>query len=141
MQKTKVITMNGNSNVIAAIAADEDIGKRADVFVSRAAGVTRSAAANLIEKGAVLINGKKIAKSVKVQKDDVLEVEMPEPEMCEVAPENIPLDIVYEDDDILVINKPKGMVVHPACGNYEGTLVNALLGYCKDSFGNFGGRR
>lgn len=131
--------MNNNSNIIVAVAADEDIGKRADVFVSKAADVTRSAAAALIEKGAVSVNGKVCTKSLKISSGDRIEIEMPEPQICEVLPENIPLDVVYEDSDVIVINKPQGMVVHPAPGHTTGTLVSALMYHCGDSLSDING--
>ena len=131
--------MNSEINKTAAVAADEDIGKRADVFVSKTAGVTRSAAASLIEKGAVTVNGKVCTKSLKMSLGDTVEIELPEPEMCEAVPENIPLDVVYEDEDVIVVNKPQGMVVHPAPGHLTGTLVSALLYYCGDSLSDING--
>lgn len=138
MQKMIRIMMN-EENKITAKAENGDIGKRADVFVSKAAGVTRSAAAALMEKGAVIINGKIAAKSVKITAGDKVEIELPEPELCQVKAENIPLDIVYEDDDVIVINKPQGMVVHPAPGHTEGTLVSALMYHCKDCLSDING--
>ncbi|MBE6588378.1 MAG: RluA family pseudouridine synthase [Ruminococcaceae bacterium] len=131
--------MSTENNIVSAIAEKEDIGKRADVFVSKAAEVTRSAASGLIEKGAVTVNGKKASKSYKMAEGDVVEIELPEPEMCEVAPENIPLDVVYEDEDVIVINKPQGMVVHPAPGHSTGTLVSALMYHCGDSLSDING--
>lgn len=131
--------MNNSENKIAVFAAEEDIGKRADVFVSKAADVTRSAAATLMEKGAVTINGKKATKSMKMSLGDMVEIELPEPELCEVKAENIPLSIVYEDDDVIVINKPQGMVVHPAPGHTDGTLVSALMYHCKDCLSDING--
>lgn len=116
-----------------------DIGKRADAFLAEKTGLTRSAAARLIENGNVLLFGKTIAKNYKLRQGDVLEAELPEPEEAEAVPQDIPLDIIYEDLDIIVINKPKGMVVHPAAGNPDGTLVNALLYHCKDSLSGIGG--
>lgn len=141
MQKIplKVMKMSTEKNIITAVAENEDIGKRADVFVSKACDITRSAATGLMEKGAVTINGKKASKSYKMALADVVEVELPEPEMCEVLPENIPLDVVYEDDDVIVINKPQGMVVHPAPGHTTGTLVSALMYHCKDSLSDING--
>lgn len=131
--------MSSEMNIITQTGTAEDIGKRADVFVSKAAEITRSAAAALIEKGAVKLNGKVCTKSVKISEGDIIEIEIPEPEMCEVLPENIPLDVAYEDDDVIVINKPQGMVVHPAPGHSTGTLVSALLYYCKDSLSDING--
>lgn len=113
--------------------------ERIDVFVASFAGVTRSAAAGLCAKGQVLVGGKAVAKNYRTRIGDIVEVTIPEPESDDAAPENIPLDVVYEDDDIVVINKPVGMVVHPAAGNREGTLVNALLYRLGDSLSGIGG--
>ena len=117
----------------------EEKGTRLDQFVATNADLTRSASARLIEDGSVTVNGKTAAKNYKVNKGDVVEVTLPEPEASEALPENIPLDIVFEDDDIIVINKPVGMVVHPAAGNPSGTLVNALLYHCGTSLSGVGG--
>ena len=123
-----------------SIAAEPfDVGKRVDAFVAEKTELTRSAAARLIENGSVLLFDKSIPKNYKIRSGDVLDIELPMPESAEAMPENIPLDIVYEDGDIVVINKPKGMVVHPAAGNQSGTLVNALLYHCKDSLSGIGG--
>ena len=116
-----------------------DIGKRIDAFVSEKTQLTRSAAARLIESGDIAVNGKTVAKNYKLRAGDTVDIELPEPEDSEACPENIPLDIVYEDSDIVVVNKPKGMVVHPAPGNPNGTLVNALLYHCRDSLSGIGG--
>ena len=94
---------------------------------------------NLFESDAILINGKKVKKSYKVCNGDVISVTLPESELLDVIAENIPIDIVYEDDDLLVVNKQKGMVVHPAPGNYSGTLVNALLYHCGDRLSTING--
>ena len=110
-----------------------DIGKRADAFISEKTGMTRSAAVRLIESGDALINGKEFQKNYKLRTGDAVTLEIPEAEPDVAEPENIPLDIVYEDEDIVVVNKPKGMVVHPAAGNPTGTLVNALLYHCKQA--------
>ncbi len=112
---------------------------RADVFAAETAGVSRSRAAGLIREGAVAINGKIAAKNDKVKPGDRVTVSLPEPRVYELQPENIPLDVVFEDDDLLVVNKPKGMVVHPAVGNESGTLVNALLFHCGDSLSGING--
>ena len=103
-------------------------------------GHSRSALAQLIDQEAVLLNGRPAAKSAKPAAGDRLEVLLPDPEPMNAEPENIPLDIVYEDDRLLVVNKPKGMVVHPAPGNYQGTLVNALLYHCAGSLSGIGGQ-
>lgn len=117
----------------------EQIGSRLDLFVSQVVEISRSAAVKLIESGEVTVNGKPSEKKRTVNASDVIEITLPEPEEYEVEAENIPLNIVYEDDMIIVINKPSGMVVHPAPGNYSGTLVNALLYHCKDSLSGIGG--
>lgn len=118
---------------------DTDIGKRLDAVAAEAADITRSAAARLIEEGAILVGGKAQPKKYSVRSGDEIEITLPECKECEALPEDIPLDVVYEDDYIIVINKPKGMVVHPAPGNYSGTLVNALLHHCRGSLSGIGG--
>lgn len=112
---------------------------RIDVFTAQAADVTRSRAAKLIEDGYVLIDGKTASKNDKLNNGSKVTVTLPDPVSYDVKPENIPLDIVYEDGDLLVVNKPKGMVVHPAAGNFEGTLVNALMYHCKESLSGING--
>lgn len=118
---------------------ENDTGVRLDVFISENTELSRSAAAKLIEGGSVTVNSQPREKKYEIKTGDEIEISLPEPEPCEALPENIPLDIVYEDDDILVINKPSGMVVHPAPGNYTGTLVNALLYHCGNSLSGIGG--
>ncbi|MBT1278902.1 RluA family pseudouridine synthase [Thermoanaerobacter sp. CM-CNRG TB177] len=113
----------------------EDEGKRIDVFLAAELDYTRSYIKKLIVDGLVFVNGKTVKPSYKVKENDEVVVNIPEAEKIDVLPENIPLDILYEDDDIIVINKPQGMVVHPAPGNYSGTLVNALLYHCKNLSG------
>ena len=120
-------------------ARPEDAGLRLDAVVAQAAEITRSSAARLIEEGCVLVSGENRAKKYTVKCGDEIELTLPECKECAALPENIPLDVVYEDDDIIVINKPQGMVVHPAPGNYSGTLVNALLFRCRDSLSGIGG--
>ena len=117
----------------------QDAGKRLDAFLAENTDLSRSAAAKLIESGAVTVNGKKTEKKYLIKEGDEAEVILPEVEEYEAVPENIPLNVVYEDSDIIVINKPSGMVVHPAPGNYTGTLVNALLYHCKNSLSGIGG--
>ena len=112
---------------------------RIDVFTAKTTEITRSRAAGLIADGNVLINGKAAAKNAKVKDGDSVTITLPDPETYDITPENIPLDIVYEDSDLLVVNKPKGMVVHPAAGNYSGTLVNALMYHCGDSLSGING--
>ena len=126
-------------NDVTLTSLPSDVGKRADSYLSDALGVTRSAAVRLIEGGDVLLFGKSIQKNYKIRQGDIFTVELPEPEPYEVVAEDIPIDVVYEDRDIIVVNKPKGMVVHPAAGNPSGTLVNALMYHCKDSLSGIGG--
>lgn len=118
---------------------ESDTPQRIDVFVGLLAGVSRSRAAELLENGKVKVNGTLATKKTKLKNGDTVSVEVPDPIVYDVTPENIPLDIVYEDNDILVVNKPKGMVVHPAAGNYSGTLVNALMYHCGDSLSGING--
>lgn len=114
-------------------------GVRLDAFISSELDISRSLAAELIDGGKVTVNGKLAKKSNKVMTGNEVSVELPELSEPEALPEDIPLDIVYEDDDLLVVNKPKGMVVHPAPGNPDGTLVNALLYHCKGSLSGING--
>ena len=117
-----------------------NVGERIDKFLSNSIeNTTRSAVVNLIECNNVLVNGAETTKNYKLKQGDSITVNIPEPVEYEAEAENIPLDIVYEDEDLLVVNKPKGMVVHPAVGNYEGTLVNALLYHCGDSLSGING--
>jgi len=116
-----------------------DAGKRLDVYVSEAAELSRSAATRLIEDKNVNVDGKSAAKNLKVAEGMKICVTLPEAEPSEALPEDIPLDVIYEDSDIIVVCKPQGMVVHPAAGNTTGTLVNALLYHCRDSLSGIGG--
>ena len=103
-------------------------GERLDAFLARAVeDLTRSAAQRLIDEGCVLRNGKPAKKNDKLNPGDTIDVTIPEVKETEIVPTEIPLDIVYEDDDVIVLNKPKGLVVHPAAGHQEDTLVNGLL--------------
>ena len=124
---------------VTLTALEEDNGKRIDVFLSEKLEVSRSGAAKLIESGNVELNGKAVAKNLKIKTGTVFEVALPEPVPSEAVPQNIALDILYEDDDLLVVNKEKGMVVHPAAGNPDGTMVNALLYHAGDSLSGIGG--
>lgn len=101
--------------------------------------LSRSYIHKLIENKLVKVNSKEISKSYKLSINDVISITFPDPEPTEILPENIPLDVIYEDNDLLIVNKPKNMVVHPAPGNISGTLVNALLYYCKDSLSGING--
>lgn len=115
-------------------------GERIDKIIYQECELTsRSAAQKLIEDGNVTVNSLCVSKNYKAKSGDKISVVIPKPRELEILPENIPLDIRYEDNDLLVVNKPKGMVVHPAAGNYDGTLVNALLYHCKDSLSGING--
>lgn len=117
----------------------DDIGTRIDTVIAEREKISRSAGAKLVENGEVLVNGKTVAKNYKIRENDIIEIFYPDVLECELVPQDISLDIVYEDNDIIVINKPSGMVVHPAAGNPDGTLVNALLYHCGDSLSGVGG--
>lgn len=121
------------------IVSSENAKKRLDVYVFEALGVTRSSAQGMIDEGLVTVNGKRESKSYRLRENDLVEIEEQEAKELDVEPENIPLDIVFEDEDIVVINKPSGMVVHPAPGNESGTLVNALLYHCRDGLSGING--
>lgn len=103
---------------------------RLDKYIADNSEISRSFAAKLAEDGAVTVNGKAADKKLKLRQGDVIEIDVPEPDVLEAVPQDIPLDIVYEDDSLIVVNKPQGMVVHPAPGNPDGTLVNGLLFHC-----------
>ena len=121
------------------LTADQ-AGERLDAFLARSLpDLTRSAAQRLLEEGAVTLGGKPTKKNTKTAPGDVVEVTLPEPQPVEVVPQNIPLDIVYEDADVIVVNKPVGLVVHPAPGHPDGTLVNALLYHCGTSLSGING--
>lgn len=126
MEKIELITDDGES-------------RRLDMYVAENSEITRSRAAILIAQGNILVNGKKATKNTKLKCKDRVEIFLPDAEVYEVEPENIPLDVVYEDSSVLVVNKPKNMVVHPAAGNYSGTLVNAILYHCKGSLSGING--
>lgn len=114
----------------------ENIDKRLDVFITEQEdGLTRSRVQNLIEENNILLNGKKAKASYKLKLNDVIDITIPELKALSAEPQNIALDIVYEDEDFIVINKPKGLVTHPAPGSEDGTLVNALLYHCKNLSG------
>lgn len=117
-----------------------EAGVRLDKYVSEnAENISRSFAAKLAENGQITANGKTVGKNYKTAVGDILKIDLPEAEEAQILPEDIPLDIVYEDDDLLVVNKPQGMVVHPAPGNYSGTLVNALMFHCKGNLSAING--
>ena len=122
------------------IVEAEGAGQRIDRFLSgEDTGLSRSALQALVADGHVLCNGRLVAKSLKLKAGDTIVLEIPDAKPIEAVPQDIPLEIVYEDEHLLVVNKPKGMVVHPAPGNPDGTLVNALLWHCKGSLSGIGG--
>ena len=114
---------------------EPDAGARADVFLAAQLGVSRSNMQKLLDEGRVKRGEKVLKANYKVRAGEVITVDIPEPEPIEAVPEDIPLDIIYEDDDVVVLNKARGMVVHPAPGNYTGTMVNALLYHCENLSG------
>lgn len=115
-------------------------GQRIDKILREEKELTsRATVQRLIEEEKILVNNKKVKASYKLQENDVIEVEAEEAKKSELKPQEIPLDVIYEDNDIIVINKPKGMVVHPGNGNPEGTLANAVMARCKGSLSGIGG--
>lgn len=119
----------------------QEAGLRVDVFLSQQSGLTRSALQKLMEQGNVTCNGAALRKNAKTEVGATYQVSVPELREVEITAQEIPLDVVYEDDDLLVINKPKGMVVHPAAGHEDGTLVNALLHHCGESLSGINGEK
>ena len=114
--------------------------KRIDSYiVDQNIHLSRTTIKRLLEEGKILVNGNKQKPSYKPEQGDVITIEIPKAEEIDLKPQNIPIDVIYEDSDIIVVNKPKGMVVHPANGNPDGTLVNAILALCKDSLSGIGG--
>ena len=122
------------------IITPEESGERIDALFSRY-GFSRSGAARLLEQGLVLCNGKTVKKNHRPLAGDRVSWEEPEAEITDIYPQDIPLDVVYEDEDVIVINKQRGLVVHPAAGHPDGTLVNALLHHCGDSLSGVGGEK
>ena len=121
-------------------ASEESKNQRLDAFLASSLdGLTRSQATRLIESGEVAVNGRAVGKSYKLAGGEDIAVTLPEPEPVEAVPQDIPLDVVYEDADVIVVNKPSGMVVHPAPGHPDGTLVNALLYHCAGTLSGVGG--
>ena len=125
--------------MLTFVAEKEDIGKRLDVFLSEKGDITRSNAQKLLEDGCVCVNGITETKKYKIKESDEVQAFVPEPRVVDAVPQDIPIDIVYEDNDIIVVNKPQGMVVHPAAGNYDGTLVNALMFHTKGNLSAING--
>ena len=124
---------------IEITVAPEHKGDRLDRFLSVQMDVTRSAVERLLSEGAICVTGGEAVKNYRLRGGETVSVTLADPAPAEAQPENIPLDIIYEDEDIIVVNKPQGMVVHPAAGNENGTLVNALLYHCGDSLSGVGG--
>ena len=125
---------------VSVVADDDCLGGRIDRILSEVLSeYSRSFVQNLFTDGLVFCNGKQVSKSFKLKKGDRIEFTVPEPKKISLEPQNIPLDIIYEDNDLLVVNKPRGMVVHPAPGNYDSTLVNALLWHCKGNLSGING--
>lgn len=121
------------------VLAENEPGVRIDSYIAERAELSRSYAAKLCADGLVRQNGVPCGKNTKTAEGGVIEIDLPDPVAPDILPEDIPLDIVYEDDDLIVVNKPQGMVVHPANGNYTGTLVNALMYHCRDSLSGING--
>ena len=122
------------------IVKAEEKGKRIDAYISSYNNeISRTAVQRMIEEEIITVTNKKVKSSYKVQENDLIEIGENKPKEIELKAENIPIDIVYEDEDIIVVNKPKGLVVHPAVGNPDGTLVNAIMAICKESLSGIGG--
>lgn len=130
---------NSNSGTVGTqeriIITENEAGMRADVALAQLLEITRSNMQKLLEEGRAVRGQKVIKSNYRVKAGEEILVNLPEPQQLDVQPEDIPLDIIYEDDDVVVVNKARGMVVHPAAGNYNGTLVNALLYHCKNLSG------
>lgn len=129
------ITDRNTEEIEKVVVAEADAGQRADIYLAVQLGVSRSNMQKLLDEGRVSRGTKVLKANYKVRTGEELTIAIPEPEPLEVQPEDIPLDIIFEDEDVVVVNKPRGMVVHPAPGNYTGTLVNALLYHCKNLSG------
>ena len=126
---------NGAAEQQRLIITEQEAGQRADVGLAAMLELTRSNMQKLLEEGRAVRGSKVLKSNYKLRLGDEIDVTLPEPQPLDVQPENIPLDIIYEDDDVVVVNKARGMVVHPAAGNLNGTLVNALLYHCKNLSG------
>ncbi|AMJ41783.1 RluA family pseudouridine synthase [Anaerotignum propionicum] len=123
-------------------AEPEDVGSRIDVFIAEnIEELSRSGVQRLIEEGLIKLNGSPVKANYKLREKDIIDVEVPEAKTVEILPENIPLDILYEDKDVIIVNKPQGMVVHPAPGHTSGTLVNALMYHCGDELSGINGEK
>ena len=126
-------------DLIVLTATAEDNGKRLDLYISQNSDYSRNSVQILLDNGDITVNNKSVTKSYKIKDGDCVQITVYPPKDAQITPENIPLDIYYEDSDLLVVYKPKGMVVHPANGNESGTLVNALMFHCKDSLSGING--
>jgi len=125
---------------IKKIVTKEETNQRLDAYISKQEiGISRTMVQKLLEEGNIQVNGKQEKPSYKIKEQDTIHICIPEPKKLEIKEEDIPLEIVYEDTDIIVVNKPKGLVVHPANGNPDGTLVNAIMAICKESLSGIGG--
>ena len=128
------------SDYFKLTVGEDMVGERLDKFVSSSlSDITRSFVQKLIDKKNISVNSNYKSCNYKIRYNDIIEVNIPSPEIIKTLPENIPLNIIYEDNDLLVVNKPKRMVVHPAVGNFTGTLVNALLYHCGDTLSGING--
>jgi len=126
--------------MVKLVVEELNVGERVDSYIaSKQSNLTRMAVKRLIEDGNITVNNKITKISYKIRVGDVIEINEPEVKEIELKAQNIPIDVVYEDSDIIVVNKPKGIVVHPANGNWDGTLVNAIMAICKDSLSGIGG--
>jgi pseudouridine synthase, RluA family len=126
--------MNGTLRIPA-----QESGERIDALLARCGGMTRSAAARLLEEELVTLDGAPLKKSYKTAAGEIYSVMLPPPEPAQAVAQDIALDVAFEDESLIVVNKPRGLVVHPAPGHADGTLVNALLGHCGDSLSGIGG--
>ncbi|MCS7459286.1 RluA family pseudouridine synthase [Paenibacillus doosanensis] len=134
---TSVSDQEQSDNIMEWIAGSEDRGERIDKFITESLEeeTSRTQVQQWIKEGHLKVNGGPVKANYKLAEGDRLALVIPEPEELNLTPENIPLDVVYEDSDVIVVNKPRGLVVHPAPGHYSGTLVNALLHHCRDLSG------
>ena len=121
------------------IIIDADINKRIDIYLAEKLDISRVAVQRMLESGKITVNENKSKPSYKLQKNDKIKVEEEQPQEISLKAQDIPVEVLYEDNDIIVVNKPKGMVVHPANGNLDGTLVNAIMSICKESLSGIGG--
>ena len=120
---------------------NEEEKQRLDKYiVSKTLDLSRTMIKKLIDENEILVNNKKTKTSYLVQNDDIITINLPQAKEANIEAQDIPLDIIYEDNDIIVVNKPKGMVVHPAVGNLDGTLVNAIMAHCKGNLSGIGGK-